>query len=290
MTPSTHQYQDGRTGDNTGRVSQIRRDNDVIKISKISLFDIDYAIYFHLAENVKPRVNENTTSIPVPVMFANGEKWSQIRKYGFLRDNNKKVLAPIIMIRRTNVTNDERLPIPGLNLWTPQLKLIPYKNMGMKYDRISGQYQRHESIEYYLTDIPSYVRLNYELLLWTDLQEQMNGLVESIIAISDNIWGDYYKFRTNVQDVTHDNVNVPGEDRLVKSTVTLQVDGYLRNAFDYHESNLKKQYSIKTVKFLSEGTEQIIQDDPSLILGETNDIANRTGAKENSLKRQLRSL
>lgn len=241
----------------------MRRDNDIIKIPKVTLYDIDYAIYYHLTEQLKPVVTQNDVQVPVPVMFANGEKWSQIRKYGFLRDSTKKVFAPLMILRRTNTSNDERLPIVSLNVFgpqafTPKTHIIPYKTTNMVYDRIAGQYVSKDSYEFYLTDIPDYIRVNYELIIWTDLQEQMNVLVQGIIPLSDHVWGDYWKFRTNVQDITHDNVNAPGEDRLVKSTITLQVDGYLRNEFEYRVSKIMKAYSIKKVNAIEEDQEKII--------------------------------
>lgn len=292
MKPEVRPYQIGRSTDLSNRVQQIRRDNDTVKVSKITIYDIDYAIYYHLAENVKPRVNENGISIPVPIMFANGEKWSQIRQHGYLRDNSKKVLAPVMIIRRTGITQDDRLPMVDLNLFTPaygvfspKIKVIPMRTSGMQFDRIAGQYQRKESLEYYVTDVPDYVRVTYELLIWTDYQEQMNDLIHPIIGISDHVWGDFYKFRVNVSDISHDNVNVPGEDRLVKSTISMTADGYLRSEYDYQQSKIAKQYSIKTVKFLSEGTEQIIQDNPQDI--QSNKIENIADRIDTGLRKNI---
>lgn len=261
MTPQILPYQDGSSAGEIDRSSQIRRDNDTVKIPKITLYDIDYSIFFHLSENLKLRINENGTSIPVPVMFANGEKWSQIRQHGYMRDGNKKVMAPVIVIRRTNVVADDRLPIVDANKYNPTFRMIPHKTMSMQYDRVAGQYLKKESFEYYMVDVPDYVRVSYELIFWTDLQEQMNNLIQPIIGVSDHVWGDFYKFRANVQDITHDNVNVPGEDRLIKSTMSLLVDGYLRQEFEYQESKMQKAHSLKTVRFLEEGSDKIVYDE-----------------------------
>lgn len=276
MNPIVRPYEQGRISPPINRADQVKRDADTVKVPKITIFDIDYAIYYHISENIQPRIRENGVSVPVPVYFANGEKWAQIRAQGFMRDTNKKVLAPAIVIRRTSIANDDRLPIVDLNIWNPQtfhprLRMVPQRTMGMQWDRLSGQYVSKESLEYYLVDMPDYVRVNYEVIFWTDLIEQMNDLIHPIIGISDHVWGDFYKFRTNVQDTTHDNVNIPGEDRLIKSTMTLQVDGYLRAEYEYHQSKIQKQYSIKRVKFLSEGTEQVIQDDLSDLSANNND-------------------
>lgn len=244
----------------------MRRDNDVVKVPKITLYDIDHAIWFHLTNNWKPQVIENDVAIPVPVIFANGEKWSQIRAQGYLRDGNKKVQSPIITIKRNEVLNDERIATLGGQVWGgnssyyPKTKLIPYKRSGMQFDKVAGQWLTKESVEFYLIDIPDFVRLTYDLIIWTDLQEQMNVLVQGLIPMSNHIWGDYWKFRTVIQSITHENVNVPGEDRLVKTTMSLQVDGYLRNEYEYQQSKIQKAYSIKKVKFLQEGSEQVFFD------------------------------
>lgn len=268
MSPEARSYEQGRISSPVNRANQLRRDNDTVKMPRVSIFDIDYAIFWHLSENIQLRIQENGSTIPVPIYFANAEKWAQIRGQGFMRDANKKVLAPAIVIRRTNIANDDRLPMVGLNargpqVFRPKVKLIPHKTTGMQWDKVAGQYVTKESFEYYLVDLPEYVRVGYEVIFWTDLMEQMNELLQPIIGVSDHVWGDFYKFRTNVQDITHDNVNIPGEDRLIKSTMTLQVDGYLRAEYEYHQSKIQKQYSMKRVKFLSEGSEQVIQEDLS---------------------------
>ena len=158
--------------------------------------------------------------------------------------------------------------------------------MGMQFDQISGQIARKESIEYYLLTIPNYVRLTYDLIIWTDLQEQMNVLVQQLFDFDNHMWGDYWKFRTTIQSTTHENLNVPGEDRLVKTTMNLQVDGYLRNEFTYHESSLQKAYSVKTVKFLQEGSEQILFDQIQELTQPS--VENTATQGQDQLKRKIR--
>lgn len=286
MNPIIRPYEQGRISDAPNRADQMRRDNDTVKVPKITPYDIDYAIYYHLSEAIRPVVSEQGgVSVQVPVYFANAEKWSQIRSQGFMRDNNSKAIAPAIVIRRTSIAADDRLPIVDLNQYNPTYRLAPMRTSGMQWDRLSGQYKRKESVEYYLVDMPDYVRVNYDLVVWTDLQEQMNDVVHLIMNASDHVWGDFNKFRVNVQDVTHDNTNLPGEDRIVKSTITLQVDGYLRSEYEYQQSKIQKQYSLKTVKFLSEGTEQVIQEDVESV---TTGRVDRTPADVDPARAALR--
>lgn len=262
--PTILPYQDGRAGPSPNREAQMRRDTDTTKVPKIGLYDIDYAVYYHLKDNLKPQVSENGSSIPVPVMFASGEKWAQIRANGFLRDKDKKVQSPLMVLKRGSIEQDTRIQLLPGQVWGgnstfyPSKRIQTYKNTGMQFDSVSGQYLTNESIEMYMVDMPEYVRVNYDLIVWTDLQEQMNVLVQGIIPLSGHVWGDFYKFRTQVQGITHDNVNVPGEDRLIKTTITLYVDGYLRNEYEYQQSKIQKAFSIKRVKFLEEGSDRII--------------------------------
>lgn len=263
--PDLLPYQQGQSGGWISRATEMRRDNDVVKVPKITLYDIDFAIYYNIRENLKPKVNDNGNSIDVPIMFANGEKWNQIRSHGYARDGNRKILAPLMIIRRLDVSDDDRIAMPSgqtwnVNTFNPRLKVFPYRTMNMQYDRIAGQYLTKNSTEFYLIDTPDYVRVNYDLIIWTDLQEQMNPLVHGILNFNNHMWGDYYKFRTTIQGTTHDNVNVPGEDRLVKTTINLQVDGYLRSEFEYHQSKIQKAYSLKRVDFLNETTDEVLFD------------------------------
>lgn len=270
----------------------MRRDNDTVKVSKIGLYDIDYAIFYHLQNNWKPQVIENDVAVQVPVIFANGEKWSQIRAQGYLRDNDKKVQSPLIVIKRGDITQDERLNFHPGQVWGgnstiyPNLKVIPYRTTGMQYDKVAGQYLTKESVEYYIMDVPEYVRVTYDLIFWTDLQEQMNVLLQGLIPMSNHMWGDFYKFRTTIQSMTPDNVNVPGEDRLIKTNISLQVDGYLRNEFEYQQSKIQKAYSVKKVRFLEEGSERILYDD---IQDQINpSIENTANIPQSNLKRKVR--
>ena len=201
MNPEIRPYQQGSTVAFNDRSAEIRRDTDKVVVPKITLWDIDYAVYFHLTEKLKLFVISDGVKVNVPVMFTNGEKWSQIRQYGFIRDNNKKVITPLIILRRNDVANDDRISVlPGQSRGTgTTLRMIPYKTNGMQYDRIAGQYLTKESTEFYLVAIPTYVRVTYDVIVWTDTQEQMNSVTQTIIPTDQHKWVDFHTFRTTIQ-------------------------------------------------------------------------------------------
>ena len=44
-------------------------------------------------------------------MWANEERWKNVRKNGVLRDKNGSLILPLIMFRRTDVSFDDSMPM-----------------------------------------------------------------------------------------------------------------------------------------------------------------------------------
>jgi len=82
--------------------------------------------------------------------------------------------------------------------------------------------------------------------------EQLNIIIQSFIAKGNQMWGDSYTFRTFVNDVSVNTVKDTGTDRVVSATLSLTVDGYLRDEFEYHEPTIRKAFTTKTVRFTTE--------------------------------------
>ena len=55
------------------RANQVRRDDDVVRTPKRTVYDIDYAIKWFLDNEIQPQVEANGELIQVPVIFAAGE-------------------------------------------------------------------------------------------------------------------------------------------------------------------------------------------------------------------------
>ena len=84
------------------RANQVRRDDDVVRTPKRTVYDIDYAIKWFLDNEIQPQVEANGELINVPVIFANGEKWDNVRRLGYLRDEKGMLQSPIIVIKRNS--------------------------------------------------------------------------------------------------------------------------------------------------------------------------------------------
>ena len=267
-------YQEGFQTPDINLSHHVRRDKDTDVIPEITLYDIDYAIIYHLSENLKLSVNEGGKLVPVPIMYADSEKWVQIRKRGYIRDSENRLIAPLLVIRRTSIDEDSRITLLNMNNYRATFKYYPYITMNMQYDTLNRQSDRKLSYEYYIIDAPQYVRVSYELVIWTYMIEEMNKILQVIKSVSNHLWGDYHTFRTVVTSITNNTVNNVGDDRVVTSNVSLEVDGQLREEFIYHEPTMRKAYSIKKIRFDGETeVNDIYIDEPSPFMSK-NHISN----------------
>ena len=60
---------------------------------------------------MKANVTENGVTTTVPVLYANQERWADVRKNNILKDKSGAIMLPLILLKRTNVDNTEELPV-----------------------------------------------------------------------------------------------------------------------------------------------------------------------------------
>lgn len=238
------------------RALQVRRDTDNVKTPKVTLFDIDYAIYSFLRNKINPRIIENKKTIPVPIIFSNGETWAQIQKHGYNRNIDGTVNRPLITIKRSG--NSDRDDVVHLDVMqNPDGNTIATRTKYSKnntYDRFSILNNVKPTYTYYNLNIPEYIMVTYEIIIWTDFTEQLNSIMEQIIPTSRFAWGDdaSWKFITMVRDFTIDTINSATEQRVVRASSTLDVKGYLLASHEFNQSTMQKSFSIKRVVFNQE--------------------------------------
>ena len=109
---------------------------------------------------------------------------------------------------------------------------------------------KQHSQKVYVVDIPKYITVEYELMLWCDFTTQMNELVDQILPYGRFAWGnDQNRYETIIGNVSFETVNTVGEDRLVRATIPLTVYGTLLSEHETKISTLKKMYSVKKLVF-----------------------------------------
>jgi hypothetical protein len=237
------------------RAEQTRRDDDVIRTAQRTLYDIDYAIKSYIETEMRPQVTANGKLIPVPVIFANGEKWDNVRRLGYLRDEKGMLQSPIIMLKRNSAAERDTQRTLDVNRGDSNNQLV-YRSKYNQRNRYEDELfpmptnEPQPSEKIYVIDIPKYVTIEYDMMLWCDFTSQLNDLVDQILPYGRFAWGnESNKFPTTLGQFSFETVNTVGEDRLVRATAPLTVQGTLLSAQETRISTLRKNYSIKKVTF-----------------------------------------
>ena len=219
---------DNRASINRGRLTT--RKDDIIKDASIGLQDHDEAIMFYFNKVIEPSVIINGNRTNVPIIYGAPERWKSVQKDGFYRDKEGKIQVPLIMFKRDSVEKRRDLgnKLDGNN---PQLYYI-FKERYTKrnqYDNFSILQNRQPQKEYHAVVVPDFVKLTYTCTVWTDYVAQMNKLIEMINYASDTYWGDQERFKFNAKIDTYNNTTeiAQGENRIVKTTFGLTLQGYL---------------------------------------------------------------
>jgi hypothetical protein len=252
------------------RAEQVRRDDDVIRTAKRTVYDIDYAIKWYIENEIQPQITDNKQPLSVPVIFSSGEKWDNVRRLGYLRDEKGMLQSPVIMLKRNSVTerdnvkgNDVNRPVAG-NSFSYRAKY----NARNRYEDQLFPIPKNDpqpSQTVYVVDIPRYVTIEYDMMLWCDFTMQLNDLVDQFITYNRFSWGNEgNKFPASMGAVSFETVNTVGEDRLVRATIPLTVTATLLAEQETRTSTLRKAYSVKKVTF-----ENIVDIDGDLFASTT---------------------
>lgn len=233
------------------RANQVRRDDDVVRTPKRTVYDIDFALKWFLDNEIQPQVKANDELINVPVIFANGEKWDNVRRLGYLRDEKGMLQSPIIVLKRNSLQERDQLKKLDINRAAAGNVLFykqPYNKQNRYEDDINPIFNTEpkQSDEIYTINIPEYIDLDYELLIWTDFTTQMNSLVEQIMPYGTFAWGnEFNKYKTYIRNLSFETINTVGDDRIVRCTIPLKVNGTLMAEQEYRMSTVQKRFSTK---------------------------------------------
>jgi len=211
------------------REEQIKRSDDTFRDISIGLQDIDEAIIFYFKNIIKPRVLENGLLIDVPIKYGDPEMWVSSQKDGYLRDRKGKIIAPIIMYRRTNVARDNNVPIDKVDRNLVHYFPKKWSNEHNKYDRFSLKNNIKPTYEMYNIVVPDYVIITYECKIWTSFVTQMNKIVEQMQYAEGDYWGDdeKFKFKSKIDSFDLDTSLDTTKGRMVRSNFTLEIKGFL---------------------------------------------------------------
>jgi hypothetical protein len=238
------------------RALNTTRKTDKVKDIAIGLEDIDYALMYYFKNVIKPIVSQDGNLISVPVMYGSPERWQSVQADGYYRDTNGRAVFPLIVFKRNGIEKNRNLgnKIDG-NLASLFQVFETRYNQRNQYDNFSVLTNRIPSKQYYVSVVPDYVTITYDVVILTNFVEQNNKLIEAIEYASDSYWGDKnrWQFRTSLDSFGVTNIINSGEDRISSTTVSLKVNGYLiADSINQHLSDTNMHYSPAQLKFTLE--------------------------------------
>jgi hypothetical protein len=215
------------------RALQVTTKNDQQKDYYIGIKDIDEAVMWYFKNVLKLSVIQNNTRVEVPVVYGNAEIWKLIQRDGFYRDKENKILAPIVLFKRETITQNRNLSfkLDGNSVHNVQLfeKGYSKRNFYSNFPLLKKNDGRKEEKEYTVSMVPDYVTVEYSCIVWTYYIEQMDKLIEALNFASRGYWGDpsRFQFYSEIETFTEEIVYGQGEDRAIKNTFNIKLNGYL---------------------------------------------------------------
>ena len=231
------------------RALQTSFKNDTTKPFSIGIKDIDEAVFYYFENVIKPSVYQNGERLPVPVVYGSQEKWKSFQKDGYYRDQNGKIMAPLIMFKRDSITKNRSIG-NKLDANNPHNYSISQKTYDSRnsYDNFKVLTNRIPEKQYYATVIPDYVTIEYTCVAFTYYVEQLNKIIESIGYASDAYWGDpeRFKFKAMIDSFVFQTELVDNNERIVRSTFNIKLNGYIVPEILQKDINSLKKFSDKT--------------------------------------------
>jgi len=245
-TPSTA---DNRTNEqvvNPARASQLSVADDTSQPFTIGLKDIDETIKYYFDNVIKPVVSQNGARVAVPVIYGSPERWKSVQRDGYYRDKKGKIMAPLIMYKRTSI-NRNRNMTSKIDADFPQTYAVFSQKYNKQnfYNQLSVLNGTSPVKTYQAVVIPDFVTLNYSCMIYTYYMEQLNNILEAINYAADSYWGDpqRFKFRAGIgsyQTITELNT---GQQRTVKGSFEIKMNGYLIPNVIQKDLNAIKKFS-----------------------------------------------
>ena len=208
-----------------------RRDQDEIIDTEVTLQDHDYAVKYYIENVIKPHIFSDGVNISVPLIYQSPEKFSYIKKNGFYRDRKNRTVIPLITFTRTGFQTNSNISMNKLDANNPQNYYVSYqkytsKNSFNKFDVLNGITRQGQL---YQTVIPDYITLNYDFMVWTQYISHMNPIIEALNYAKNSYWGEpgKYNFYVNIESFNNTTDIADGEDRAVRTTFSITMNGYL---------------------------------------------------------------
>tara|TARA_R110000803_G_scaffold74123_1_gene138171 strand:+ start:424 stop:1344 length:921 start_codon:yes stop_codon:yes gene_type:complete len=235
--------------DTLNRGTKTSFSGDNVKPFSVGIQDIDEAIFYYFKNVIKPSVVQNGERLEVPIIYGAQEKFKSFQKDGYYRDNKGKIMMPIIVVTRTTLSKDRsltnKIDANNPNNYNIFSKTYDDRNAYSNFNVLNN---RKPEKQFYASVVPDYVTVTYSCQIQTYYVEQLNKIVEAINYASDAYWGDpsRFKFRAMVDQFDMATELVADNERTVKASFTLKINGYVVPETVQKDTNSLKKYTSKT--------------------------------------------
>jgi len=215
---------------NVNRATQTSFKDDTVKPFSVGLEDLDWAVMYYFQNVIRPSVIQNGEKLEVPVIYGSPEKWASFQKFGYIRDLQSRIMAPLLMFKRNNIEKNRSLA-NKLDANQPHNisvtnKKYSQQNAYSKFNILNG-IKPEQTL--YATVVPDYLTVTYDCAVFTYYNEQLNKIIEAVEYASDAYWGDpeRFKFKTNIDSFASTIELSDNKERIVRSTFTLKMHVYI---------------------------------------------------------------
>lgn len=244
----------------TNRAYETTVKGDTDKDFYIGIKDIDEAVMYYFNNVLKLSVVQNNVRVNVPVIYGTPEYWKTIQADGYYRDENGKLMAPLIMFKRRSVTQNRTLGnkldgnlVHNLQTFETRFnKRNAYSNFNILTNKVPEK-------KYIVSVTPDYVTVEYECVVWTYFVEQMDKLIEALNFASRSYWGDpnRFQFLTSIESFEDSISYAIGENRAVRTNFNMTLNGYLiPDTINKKLANASVYYGVSQVVFGLETADQ----------------------------------
>lgn len=212
------------------RAYEISQKEDTDINVSIGIKDIDEAVLYYFENIIRPSVIQNNIRRDVPVIYGSPERWKSVQADGYYKDFQGKIQVPLIMFKRSTITKNREIGNKLDGNRVNNVVVVPKNTTRANaYDNFAVLNNRVPEKEYIVAFPPDYITVSYNCIIFTDYVEQMDRLVEAISFASDSYWGDptKYNFRTRIDSYSTQTALEYGNDRLIKSTFDITLNGYI---------------------------------------------------------------
>lgn len=205
-----------------------RKDGD--KDFTIGIKDVDEALLYYFNNHLKLSVVQNNSKVTVPVIYGTPENWKSVQLDGYYRDQNEKLMAPLLMFKRSSVTQNRNLgyKLDGNQAHNVQLFRKGFSKRNV-YNNFNILNNRVPETKYVVSATPDYITVEYQCIIWTYFVEQMDKLIEQLNFASRSYWGDpnRFLFYSSIESFEDSITYDIGDNRAVRTNFNISLNGYL---------------------------------------------------------------